>query len=149
MVQQIIIKNRGKVSDRQLITFALSVGMLCSLLLLLGSTTPVGLIVVQSFVGNDSALVAGIRPVLLLCAFVPLLVAMQNATQGFLVGSGQTRGVNRATWIGTIILLLVAFLGVQFGAQGAIAAGVAMVMALTTEVSYLTLNLRKVGSREF
>lgn len=143
MVQQVIIKNRGQVSDRQLIEFALSVGMLCSLLLLLGSTTPLGLIVVQSFVGNDSALVEGIRPVLLLCAFVPLLVAVQNATQGFLVGSGQTRGVNRATWIGTIILLLVAFLGVQLGAQGAIAAAIAMVIALVTEISCLALNLTK------
>ncbi|MBW4573993.1 MAG: hypothetical protein KME08_01770 [Aphanothece sp. CMT-3BRIN-NPC111] len=143
MVQQVIIKNRGQVSDRQLIAFALTVGMLCSLLLLLGSTTPLGLMVVQSFVGNDQALVEGIRPVLLLCAFVPLLVAVQNATQGFLVGSGQTRGVNRATCIGTIILLLVAFLGVQFGAQGAMAAAIAMVIALATEVSYLVLNLNK------
>lgn len=141
MVQQVIIKNRGQVADRQLIVFALSVGALCSLLLLLGSTTPLGLMVVQSFVGNDSALVEGIRPVLLLCAFVPLLVAVQNATQGFLVGSGQTLGVNRATWIGTIILLLVAFLGVQFGAQGAIAAALAMIVALGTEVSCLAFNL--------
>ncbi|HEY9849092.1 MAG TPA: hypothetical protein V6D28_06520 [Leptolyngbyaceae cyanobacterium] len=143
MVQQVIIKNRGQVADRQLIAFALSAGMLCSLLLLLGSTTPLGLIVVESFVGKDSALVEAIRPVLLLCAFVPLLVAVQNATQGFLVGSGQTLGVNRATWIGTIILLVVAFLGVQVGVQGAIAAAIAMIIALATEVSCLAFNLRK------
>ncbi len=143
MVQQVIIKNRGQVSDRELIVFALSVGTICSLLLLLGSTTPLGLIVVESFVGNDSGLVEGIRPVLLLCGFVPLLVAAQNATQGFLVGSGQTGGVIRASWIGTIILLLVAFLGVQFGAQGAIAAARAMIVALTIEVSFLGFNLRR------
>lgn len=143
MVQQIIIKNRGQVADRQLIAFALSVGTLCSLLLLLGSTTPLGLIVVESFVGKDSALVEAIRPVLLLCAFVPLLVAVQNATQGFLVASGQTLGVNRATWIGTIILLLVAFLGVQFGVAGTIAAAIAMIIALATEVSCLAFNFRK------
>lgn len=143
MVQQVIIKNRGQVADRQLIAFALSAGMLCSLLLLLGSTTRLGLIVVESFVGKDSALVEAIRPVLLLCAFVPLLVAVQNATQGFLVGSGQTLGVNRATWIGTIILLVVAFLGVQSGVQGAIAAAIAMIIALATEVSCLAFNLRK------
>ena len=143
MVQQVIIKNRGQVSDRQLTAFALSAGMLCSLLLLFGSTTPLGLIVVESFVGKDSALVEAIRPVLLLCAFVPLLVAVQNATQGFLVGSGQTLGVNRATWIGTIILLVVAFLGVQIGVQGAITAAIAMIIALATEVSCLVFNLRK------
>lgn len=143
MVQQVIIKNRGQVSDRQLFVFALSVGGVCSLLLLLGGTTPFGLIVVQSFVGNDSALVERIRPVLLLCAFVPLLVALQNATQGFLVGSGQTRGVNRATWIGTTILLLAAFLGVQLGVQGAIAAAIAMILALATEIGCLAFNLSK------
>ncbi|MFB2920672.1 hypothetical protein [Aerosakkonema funiforme] len=143
MVQQVIIKNRGQVADRQLIAFALSAGMLCSLLLLLGSTTPLGLIVVESFVGKDSALVEAIRPVLLLCAFVPLLVAVQNATQGFLVGSGQTLGVNRATWIGTIFLLVVAFLGVQVRVPGAIAAAIAMIIALATEVSCLAFNLRK------
>ena len=143
MVQQVIIKNRGRVSDRLLIAFALSVGGFCSLLLLLGSTTPFGLQVVQSFVGNDLALVESIRPVLLLCAFVPLLVAVQNATQGFLVGSGQTRGVNYATWIGTIILLVVAFSAVQFGASGAIAAAIAMMIALAIEVSCLALHLRK------
>lgn len=143
MVQQVIIKNRGQVADRLLITFALSVGMLCSLLLLLSSTTPFGLIVVQSFVGNDAALVDSIRPVLLLCAVVPLLVAVQNATQGFLVGSGQTRGVNHATWIGTSILLLVAFLGVQRGTQGAIAAATAMIIALISEVSCLAFNFSK------
>ncbi|MCU0517195.1 MAG: hypothetical protein MUC60_10090 [Oscillatoria sp. Prado101] len=148
MVQQVIIKNRGQVADRQLIFFALSVGAICSFLLLLGSTTPLGLMVVESFVGNDSALVGGIRPVLLLCAFVPLLVAVQNATQGFLVGSGQTLGVNRATWTGTIILLLVAFLGVQFGAPGAIAAALAMIVALGTEVSCLALNVSSRVKRE-
>ncbi|MBD2041019.1 hypothetical protein [Microcoleus sp. FACHB-672] len=146
MVQQVIIKNRGLVTDRQLIAFALSVGMLCSLLLLLSSTTPFGLIVVQSFVGNDSALVEGIRPVLLLCAVVPLLVAAQNATQGFLVGSGQTRGVNRATWMGTTILLLGAFLGVQLGVPGAIAAATAMIIALISEVSCLAFNFSKQSS---
>lgn len=143
MVQQVIIKNRDRVSDRQLIAFALSVGGFCSLLLFLGSTTPFGLQVVQSFIGNDEALVESIRPVLLLCAFVPLLVAVQNATQGFLVGAGQTKGLNYATWIGTTILLLVAFGAVQLGASGAIAAASAMIISLTIEVSCLAFNLRK------
>lgn len=40
MVQQIIIKYRGKTDDRLLFTFALMVGSICSLLLLLVAATP-------------------------------------------------------------------------------------------------------------
>ncbi len=42
---------------------------------------------IQSFVGNDLDLVNSIRPVLQICTLVPLLVALQNATQGFLVSA--------------------------------------------------------------
>jgi progressive ankylosis protein len=140
MVQQIVIKNRGLVSDRLLVLFALGAGGVCSVLLLLGSLSPLGLQVVRSFIGDDPALVEGIRPVLLLCGFVPLLVAAQNAIQGFLVGSGRTKGVNYATWVGTSVLLLVAFAGVRLGISGAVAAAIAMTVALAVEVSCLGFN---------
>lgn len=90
MVQQMVIKYRHQVSDRQLLTFAISVGAACSTVLLLMSVTPIGDRIVQSFIGNDLTLAKSIKPVLLICAIVPLFVALQNAIQGFLVSENRT-----------------------------------------------------------
>lgn len=137
MVQQVIIKNQGQVEDRLLIVFALSVGILCSLVLLFAGATALGEKLVQSFVGGDQALVDRVRPVLLLCSCIPLLVAVQNAIQGFLVGAGRTVHINRATGIGTAVLLVGAFLAVQVGMNGAISAALAMLASLVTEITCL------------
>jgi progressive ankylosis protein len=142
MVQQIIIKYQGRVADRLLLNFALSVGMACSILLLLISTTPIGDTIVQSFIGSDRLLVDRIEPVLLICSIVPLLIAIQNATQGFLVSGGKTGSVNIATWLGTIALLGSAWLAVGMGVSGAIAAAIAMVVSMAIEVSLLVLQRR-------
>jgi hypothetical protein len=137
MVQQIVIKYRHQVSDRQLLTFALTVGGACSSLLLLMSATPIGDRIVQSFIGGDRILTDNIKPVIMLCAGVPLLVAIQNATQGFFVSEGQTGRVNLATWLGTGVLLLVASLAIHYGINGAIAAAIAMVVAMSSEITCL------------
>jgi len=137
MVQQIVIKYRHQVSDRQLLTFALTVGGACSSLLLLMSATPIGDRIVQSFIGGDRILTDNIKPVIMFCAGVPLLVAIQNATQGFFVSEGQTGRVNLATWLGTGVLLLVASLAIYYGMNGAIAAAIAMVVAMSSEITCL------------
>jgi progressive ankylosis protein len=142
MLQQIIIKYQGRVADRVLLNFALSVGSGCSGLLLLISTTSVGEWVIQGFIGSDRDLINSIKPVVLICVGIPLLVAMQNATQGFLVGAGKTSGVNQATWIATLALLGIAWLSVQAGLSGAIAAAIATVVALLIEVSFLLWQRR-------
>ncbi|MBD2372978.1 hypothetical protein MCP04_31125 (plasmid) [Leptolyngbya boryana IU 594] len=143
MVQQMIIKHRGKVSDRRLLTFALTVGGVCSGVLLLMSTTAIGDQMIQSFIGSDRALVDRIKPVLLFCSGIPLLVALQNATQGFLVGEGRTGTLNLVTWIGTGALLAVATVAVQSGMGGAMAAAIAMVVAMLIEVSCLLLKRKQ------
>ena len=79
---------------------------------------------------------------LLICAGIPLLVAIQNATQGFLVGAGKTGGVNLATWIGTTALLAIAWVSVGMGLSGAIAAAIAMVVVMLIEVSFLLVKHR-------
>jgi progressive ankylosis protein len=142
MLQQIIIKYQGRVADRVLLNFALSVGGFCSILLLLISTTSIGELVIQGFIGSDRDLIDSIKPVLLICAGIPLLVALQNATQGFLVGAGNTGRVNLATWIGTTVLLWIAWCSVRAGASGAIAAALATVVALLIEVSFLLFQRR-------
>jgi progressive ankylosis protein len=156
MLQQIIIKYQGKVGvgqasppaeaavkqNRVLLNFALSVGGGCSILLLLISTTNIGEWVIQAFIGSDRALINSIKPVLLICAGIPLLVALQNATQGFLVGAGKTGGVNQATGVGTMALLGIAWLAVRAGLSGAIAAAMAMVVAMLIEVLFLLFKWR-------
>jgi hypothetical protein len=141
MVQQIIIRNRREVEQRLLIQFALSVGFACSAILLLMSATPIGGALISSFVGKDEALVQSVQPVVLLCAGVPVFVALQNAAQGFLIGDGRTHRVNVATWLGTACLLGVAFASVAFGLSGALAAACAMLIALLIETIFLASGI--------
>jgi progressive ankylosis protein len=137
MVQQMVIKYRHQVSDRQLLTFAISVGGACSSLLLLMSLTPIGDRIVQSFIGNDLTLANSIKPVLLICTIVPLFVALQNATQGFLVSENRTGHVNLSTWLGTGTLLIIVTFAINKGMNGAIAAAIAMITSMLVEVSCL------------
>ena len=142
MIQQIIIKYRHTVPDQQLLKFTLTVGFVCSSVLLIMTNTPIGDSIVQTFVGNDRELVDSIKPVLQICSVVPLLVALQNATQGFLVSDGRTGTVNLSTWLGTATLLLIAVLGVNAGMGGAFAAAIAMVSSLLIEITCLFLKSR-------
>jgi progressive ankylosis protein len=137
MVQQIIIRNRKLIPDRVLITFAITVGMLCSLMLLSVSVTPISVQAIGYFIGDDRELIARVRPVLLICAAIPLLVSIQNALQGFLVSAGKTWAVNQAALIGSIVMLATAYLAVQLGQNGAISAAIGMVIGGIIEISYL------------
>ena len=134
MVQQMVIKYRHQVSDKQLLIFAVSVGAACSTLLLLMSVTPIGDRIVQSFIGNDLTLANSIKPVLLICTIVPLFVALQNATQGFLVSENRTGHVNLSTWLGTGTLLIIASLAINKGMNGATAAAMAMITSMLVEI---------------
>jgi progressive ankylosis protein len=143
MVQQIVIKYRGKVSDLRLLKFTLMVGSACSLLLLMISTTPLGDRIIQGFIGSDRDLIDRIKPVLLFCTGIPLLVAVQNATQGFLVSEKRTGTVNFSTWLGTASLLIMASTSVRFGVSGSVAAAIAMSCSMVVEVACLLLQQEK------
>jgi progressive ankylosis protein len=137
MVQQIVIKYRHQINDGELLKFAVTVGVFCSSMLLIMSSTPIGEQIIQSFIGGNINLANNIKPVLLICAIVPLLVAMQNATQGFLISSGKTGKVNLATWLGTFCLLLMSIIAIKIGINGAIAAAIAMITAIAVEIACL------------
>jgi progressive ankylosis protein len=143
MVQQIVIKYRGKATDRLLVSFTLMVGVSCSLLLVLMSTTPIGDAIIQTFIGNDQDLRQQIQPVLIRCTAIPILVALQNATQGFLVSDGRTGRVNLSTWLGTLTLLTIAIVMVHLEQPGALAAATAMVVAMAIEVLCLVWQHRR------
>ncbi|MFK7824267.1 MAG: hypothetical protein AB8G05_08920 [Oligoflexales bacterium] len=141
MVQQVIIKNRSTVADGILAGFSISVGALFSIVLLLIPITSLGHKVLEGFLGNDKAMVAGVSPVILICTIVPFLVAVQNALQGFLMSEGKTKWINTSTWLGTGVLLFAAGLGVSQNFSGSIVAAFAMVLALITEISMLSYLL--------
>jgi progressive ankylosis protein len=142
MVQQIIIRNRKLISDRVLITFAISVGTMCSLILLAVSGTPISEAAIGYFIGGDRELIDRVRPVLLICAMMPLFVSLQNALQGFLVSEGRTWGVNQAAWVGAIVMLGSAYLASQLGQNGAIAAAIGMILGNGMEIGYLFYRWR-------
>ncbi|TAF57860.1 MAG: hypothetical protein EAZ61_00210 [Oscillatoriales cyanobacterium] len=137
MVQQIVIKYRERLPFFDLFVFALSIGLACSLVLVSMVATPIGNQVIASFIGHDSVLLAQIKPVIWVCTVIPILTALQNAGQGFLVSQGKTSRVNLATWLGTFILLMIAGLGVHHHLDGATSAAVAMVAAMVTELGCL------------
>lgn len=143
MVQQIIIRNRKLVSDRILILFAITVGIFCSTILLLVSATPISENAIGWFIGDDRELILRVRPVLLICGIMPLLVALQNATQGFLVSEGRNWSINYATWIGSIVMLGTAYFGVQSGWDGAVSAAIGMTLGAMSEISYLGYSYQK------
>ena len=82
------------------------------------------------------------RPVLLICAAMPLLVSLQNALQGFLVSEGRTWGVNQAAWVGAIVMLGSAYSVSQLGQNGAIAAAIGMIVGNVMEIGYLFYSWR-------
>jgi progressive ankylosis protein len=143
MVQQIVIRNRKLMSDRLLIFFAISVGVVCSAILLLVSATPMSESAIGWFVGHDRELILRVRPVLLICGIMPLLVSLQNATQGFLVTQGRNWSINYATWVGAILMLVTAYFGVQLGVDGAISAAVGTTVGAIAEISCLIYSWRK------
>jgi progressive ankylosis protein len=144
MVQQIIIRNRKLLTDRVLIIFAITVGLVCSLILLSVSGTPLSQDAIGWFVGNDPELIARVRPVLLICAVMPLLVSLQNALQGFLVSEGRTWGVNQAAGVGAVVMLVAAYVGTQLGQNGAIAAALGMMLGIIMEIGYLFYSWRSI-----
>jgi progressive ankylosis protein len=137
MVQQIVIRNRQLMPDRVLIFFGITVGMVCSLILLSVSATPLSADAIGWFIGHDRELIARVHPVLLICAVMPLFVSLQNAIQGFLVSEGRTWGVNQAAWVGAVAMLGTAYLAVKSGQDGAIAAAIGMMLGSLMEIVYL------------
>jgi progressive ankylosis protein len=137
MVQQVIIRNRQAIADRTLVLFAVSVGIVGALVLLILVANPASDRAIGWFIGKDLELIDRVRPVLLMCGLMPLLVSLQNAIQGFLVSEGRTWMINYATWVGAISMLAVAYIGVQSGYNGAICAAVGMMAGTIAEIGFL------------
>ena len=133
MIQQVIIRNKDTFHPGEFILFAFSVGLtLTSLLLGLGASSA-GRHILTYFVGDDPELLNGVRTVLCICACIPILVAIQNVLQGFLMCLGNTKAINRSTLYGVFMLLACTSLGVSQNFLGAQVAAYAMVLSLVCE----------------
>lgn len=141
MVQQVVIRNRGVVPDGNLVTFAVTVGVAASLLLLPLAVGPVASRFLRFFVGNDELLVASVRPVLTLCLPVPFLVALQNGLQGFLIRDGNTAPVQLGAAVGVMMLLTTAWIAMESGLSGTFAASLGTSLSLVAETTYLATHL--------
>lgn len=141
MVQQVVIRNRGTVSDRALAVFVATVGLAASLSLMPFAVGPIASRFLSFFVGNDELLLGHVQPVLVLCLPVPFLVAFQNGLQGCLIRAGKTARVQSGAVIGTMTLLAVAWLATRHGLSGTFAASMAMSLSLAVEDLYLVAQL--------
>lgn len=148
MVQQIVIKYHHQVSEQKLLIFAGAIGAACSLFLLAIGSSPIGGQIIQAFIGGDRFLAQNMKNALLLCAGIPLLVALQNAIQGLFISDGKTGQVNFVTWFCTAILLLVTLIAVQQKMDGAMAAAIAMSTSMLVEVCYLFWKRMLIEYRE-
>lgn len=140
MVQQVVIHNHATCDGKTLLRFVVTVGAVCSLVLVGVAYGPFGTDLLAAFVGHDAALVDAVQPVMAFGVVVPMLVAVQNALQGVLIASAQTRRVNAATWLGAIMLLCAAAIATHAGIGGAVSAVVAMIGGLLVEIAWLALG---------
>lgn len=139
MVQQVAIRN-GDLPEGAVLRFSAAVGVAASASLLAIGATGVGHALLRVFVGGDAALLAGVRPVLLLSVATPLLVAIKNGCQGLLIRTGRTHRVHAGTWVEAAVLLTSAGVGAYVGIPGAKAAALAMPLSLCAETCFLRLR---------
>ncbi|WGL60931.1 hypothetical protein QEJ31_04885 [Pigmentibacter sp. JX0631] len=141
MVQQVIIRNKEKFHPSDFLVFALSVGTILSIFILILALTSIGNNILLLFIGNNESILYGVKKILLICFSVPLFIAMQNVLQGLLIGVGKTKEINFATLSGTIVLLFFSFIGIYFKYPGAIVAAYAMMISFIFEICILSAKV--------
>ena len=143
MVQQVLIRNRTRFHPSCLVAFVLSVGTVCTIVLLVMAATRPGAWLLDRFVGDDATLREAVRAVVFVCFPLPLLIAVQNACQGLLVAEGRSGKINQATYLGTCVLLAGATAGILAGYGGAFAAALSMVGAILVETLWLWFGAQR------
>lgn len=143
MVQQVIISHEGDTSKRELMQFVFVIGAACSVLLAGIAFTPVGQEMISKLLGTKDELTANVLPVMQVAAIAPLLIAFQNALQGFHIRHNRNWFINVATVLGVGTTLILAFVLIRTGMAGATSAGIAMMCGFIVEVAALYLVERK------
>ncbi|MBL7665791.1 MAG: hypothetical protein JNM93_11710 [Bacteriovoracaceae bacterium] len=139
MIQQITISNKNQMNGMLLAKFTLSVGAVFTLPLVLLSIW--GKSFLLFYLGNDLELVTAVLPILRWCMLFPMLIALQNALQGYLIGDGKTKLVNIATVISVFCLAIITWLLIIYGMKGAQAAALGVIISMLIEISILKYSL--------
>jgi len=137
MIQQVIIRNQSSFHPFEFIIFATTIGLTLTVLILGLGVSSIGAQLLTYFVGNDSTLLSTVKAVLCICAGIPILVAIQNVLQGFLMCVGNTKAINRSTLYAIFTLLICAWAGVKGNLLGAQVAAYSMVVSLICENTLL------------
>lgn len=148
MVQQVIIRRRNVLANGDLLFFASSTGLLCSAILVSMCFSSVSEKLLVLFLGKNEDMIAHVFPVLVFCSLIPLFVALQNALQGFLIGNGQTKTINFASYCSFVLLLGTSWCLVRLGIPGAKAASLGMLCSYAVELSILGFAIRPILKTE-
>jgi hypothetical protein len=137
MVQQIIIAQAEALPAFLLLRFAATAGLLCSLVLGVLAFTPLGASILLGLLGGEEVLFAAALPVIRMGCVLPLLVAAQNAIQGYCIVEGANWSIQQATMGSLATTLVVTWSGISWGQPGALAAILGMLSGLVVEVVLL------------
>lgn len=142
MVQQLVITHSRETTAMVLFQLAVGAGLAGSALLTMLAYTEQGHSLVGHLLGGArSAVTAAALPVLMWSWPLPLLVALQNALQGFCLASHRSSRVSAASLTGTGLTLAVTGSLIAGLWPGAAAAGVGILAGILAEVLLLA-NLR-------
>lgn len=142
MVQQIIIAQAERVETALLLRFAGCAGLICSLVLTTLAFTSLGGQVLLGLLGGQTELYDSALPVVRLGCLLPVLVAMQNALQGFCIAASKNWRVQQATLASLSTTLATTASMISLSLPGALCAIVGMMGGLTIEVLLLAFWLR-------
>ena len=141
MVQQVIISTADKYTQHDLFRFVFSVGVACSLVLFFLGFTETGLSLFAHFLGNKLEIVSAATPVLKIAVFFPLLLALQNAMQGFLILRKKNGYINITTALGVFMSLSIAGVLIFNRFSGSVSAAWGMTIGTSLEILLLSLFL--------
>jgi hypothetical protein len=137
MIQQVVIKNKNAYETCDYFIFGLSVGGILSLCIFLLVLTPASEFILDFFIGYDNDFNHHICNVLLICALTPILVAIQNILQGFLIIENKTKEINMTTLYGVAVLLILSSVGIFLDYSGALVASLSTIISLGVETLFL------------
>ncbi|MBT9582935.1 hypothetical protein IV102_06270 [bacterium] len=137
MVQQMIIAQARQVCFQTLLRFAACAGLAASGLMIVLAFSGAGESALLGLLGNQQDLYVTALPVLRIGCWLPLLVAAQNACQGFCIVAGKNWRIQQATVASLLTTLVVTFSLTEAGYSGTVCAIWGMMLGLLFEVGVL------------
>ncbi len=123
--------------------FALALGLIVTAIGLVVSLSPLYVLIVEGLMNIPTNIAAEARPTLQILAFWSLPIAWRRANQGVLIRLRKTTSISVATAVRLVTLAVALFLGMSLlPEQGAVVAGLAMVLSVTVEAALITVSVQ-------